>query len=190
MSNPSDVFATGDMNTLNDALAQQSESLTHLNIIAAALRVRVLSLKLSDFKALVSLRLGSFIEQTVISWTLSHPIPPALEVLQLIEASHHRPDDLFLAVKIDSFLASAVKRSAPFTLDLIGQPVSKKYYYNFSERFNKRLIALLGPSDARSMLSDPSLSLQFTHIHRRGSIPPYLYGEQKPLETRLLINPT
>lgn len=181
LSEHSDVFATDDMVTFNAALAQQSESLEDLNIMKAAHRVRICSLKLPDFKALTSLRLGPFTEQTFISWTLSHPIPPSLEVLQLMHTSHHRPDDLFLAIQIDGLLQSAAVRGVPFTLDLVGPRVSKRIYENFLDRFKKRLKAQFSPSDDGPSQFDPPLRLQFTNFLRRNFIPPYLYGETKPL---------
>jgi len=182
-SDHSDVYATDDMNILNDALAQQSESLTHLNISKAATRTNICHLKLPDLKALISLRLGSFAEHTIIPWTLSYLIPPVLEVIELIELSHEhlRPDDIFSALQIDSLLTSAANRGAPFAVNLLGPRFSKKLCNNLLERFNKRVNSQVGPSNGRFASSELPFRLQFTQQVVRRFIPPYLYVEREPL---------
>ena len=131
-----DRFATANSDLFNRALAQQSSSLTYLEITACPSYAslpgnidRPLSLALGDFRVLTHLRLGPFRATRRGSGQhsdlcgLKHPPPPALTSLRLDDfllslLTPRAANEVLSELLVDELIAGAAARGVALELDI------------------------------------------------------------------------
>ncbi|XXH02165.1 hypothetical protein Hte_008533 [Hypoxylon texense] len=141
-------FAVNNTEAFNRAIAQQSESLRHLNIFCHKRFTNLeeaLALSLSDFPVLSHLQLGPFPQvgadrNHVSNFILDYPIPPALSSLRLSEYGVHNlmdrsTDKILSALSIKDLIQNAEARGVPFALDI---SLSKLPYFLARHRLDVR----------------------------------------------------
>ncbi|KAI1407877.1 hypothetical protein F5Y13DRAFT_205549 [Hypoxylon sp. FL1857] len=134
-----DHFAVEDTVAFNRAIAQQAESLEHLDIFrhsAYADGGKTLALSLYDFPVLSHLQLGPysmlFDGPRQFTFALATPVPKALRSLRLNEYSVFMLDDtrankVLSDLSVAELLVNAEARGFLFTLDLSLQRVHSPY---------------------------------------------------------------
>lgn len=133
-----DRFAVEDTDTLNHAIAQQSESLEHLQIFRHSQfsqTGKTIALSLSGFPVLSHLQLGPFLSphinaSNVFNYILEPPAPPALKSLWLDEFAlsmfkNDRADELLTDLSVADLLANAEARGLSFTFDVSIQNLTR-----------------------------------------------------------------
>ncbi|KAI1102420.1 hypothetical protein F4804DRAFT_265013 [Jackrogersella minutella] len=133
-----DRFAVEDTDTFNQAIAQQSESLEHLQLFRHSQfsdTGKTLALSLSNFPVLEHLQLGPFLSlrinaQRSFRYILEPPVPPSLKSLWLDEFGlslfkNACADNILTDMLVADFLANAEAHGLPFTLNVSIQSLSR-----------------------------------------------------------------